>query len=179
MFKDDALVNLLLVYPVRWSEGPFRPLVQIDQLEISKSMNPSAEIQGTAVPPKDSRTFKCNSLDSNFISNHRCFISFPQIGIFVRGAVIAEVISRFGQRFSIRVMNHFNFISSTLIGWNGAPVSFIFTSKLETSFLAQSFTFRNSESNDSWKLNILIFNKQIRKILELSIDRITAGSLLE
>ena len=96
MFKDDALVNLLLVYPVRWSEGLFRPLVQIDQLEISESMNPSAEIQGTAVPPKDSRTFKCNS--SNFISNHRCFISFPQIGIFVRGAVIARSILGFGPK---------------------------------------------------------------------------------
>ena len=76
MIRDDALVNQWISLQ---SEGLSRPLAQIDRLElvcseISVSMKTSAETPlGTAVLLLDSRTIKCNRMDSKLhFKNHHC-----------------------------------------------------------------------------------------------------------
>ena len=151
MSKDDALVNLWLVFPVHQSEGLYRPLALIDLreqvcLEISESIKPSAETRiGTAVRPEGLRTIKCNRMDSNFISN-RCYFfqncSFPLNRNLCPGCCYSRCHNLgLDQRFSIQVMNHYNFISRTLIGCSGSILLQHIHSQLETSFQAQSSRF--------------------------------------
>ena len=87
----------------------------------------------------------------NFTSNCQFTV---QIGIFVRGAVIAySLCSRFMAKDSrSEKMNHFIFISRALIGWDGSFLILLYPQQARNKFSSTVLTFQKSEATDSEKL---------------------------
>ena len=95
----------------------------------------------------------------NFTSNCQFTV---QIGIFVRGAVIAySLCSRFMAKDSrSEKMNHFIFISRALIGWDGSFLILLYPQQARNQFSSSVFHFLKFRINRFLKLKLLIFNKQ-------------------
>ena len=120
--------------------------LQWSQVWTTVRMNPDRE----SLLPKRQMSQMVKLL--NFTSNCQFTV---QIGIFVRGAVIAySLCSRFMAKDSrSEKMNHFIFISRALIGWDGSFLILLYPQQARNQFSSSVFTFQNSESTDSRKLN--------------------------